>query len=130
MILYFGSLILFLSLSAVIGLEPSMLFSNVINATSAVVTAWILSIVYYKFHIDDYLKQGIIRKQNMALEILSTTDPLTSLFNRRNLDDCITLSTGYYSGKPHPTMEPWTYITKADEALYEAKSNRVLKKHR
>ncbi|PKM65777.1 MAG: hypothetical protein CVU95_14425 [Firmicutes bacterium HGW-Firmicutes-2] len=85
-LIYFGNHLLYLLLHPVFGLSGEQLVSNILNATTVVLTAWIISTIFYKYHHKDFMKQQKIIEQQKALERLSSRDPLTNLYNRRNLE--------------------------------------------
>lgn len=84
--IYFGNHILYLILHPVVGLTGNQLVSTIFNGTTVVITSWIISIIFYKYHHKDFMKQQQIIKQKKELERLSSRDPLTNLYNRRNLE--------------------------------------------
>ncbi|MDF1617449.1 GGDEF domain-containing protein [Petrocella sp. FN5] len=84
--IYFGNHALYLILHPVVGLSGDQLVSNIFNASTVVITSWIISVIFYKYHHRDFVKQQKIIEQQKALERLSSRDPLTNLYNRRNLD--------------------------------------------
>lgn len=85
-LIYFGSHFLYLILHPVVGLSGDQLVSNILNATTVVLTSWMINTIFYKYHHKDFMKQQKIIEQQKALERLSSRDPLTNLYNRRNLD--------------------------------------------
>ena len=78
---------IYLVLNMVLNLSDEMIFSNVINTTSIIVTSYIGSVIIYNTYCRDYRKQMIIQEQKEALETLVLMDPMTDLYNRRGLEN-------------------------------------------
>lgn len=86
LILYASSLIIFLILTYALVDNPMIAFSNYINSLSVYSTAWIISMIFYKFRTDNFMKQKIIYEQNIQLKFIASIDPLTGILNRRALE--------------------------------------------
>lgn len=78
---------IYLMLNIVLNLSDEMIFSNVINTTSIIVTSYIGSVIIYNTYCREYGKQMIIKEQKEALETLVLMDPMTDLYNRRGLEN-------------------------------------------
>jgi diguanylate cyclase (GGDEF)-like protein len=66
--------------------SPELLFSNLLNTTAVVVTAFIASVVVYNSYCRDYQKQMTIIEQKKDLENTILLDHMTGLYNRRGLE--------------------------------------------
>lgn len=78
--------IVFITLNFVYDLPREVIFSNIINMTSVIITAFIVSVILFQSASRDFTRQQIITTQRDALELATLTDPLTGLFNRRGLE--------------------------------------------
>lgn len=85
--MYGISFILYIILSFVILKDSTLVFSNVINGLSFIITTWIISIIVYRLRGRDYTKQQIIEEQNQQLSTMANMDHLSGINNRRTLDD-------------------------------------------
>ena len=86
LLLYLSSLIVFIVLTYFFVQNPTIAFSNYINSLSVYSTAWIISMLFYKYRTDDFMKQKIIYEQNSQLKYIASIDPLTGILNRRALE--------------------------------------------
>ena len=63
--------------------DSSILYLNLLNGTLIMLCSIVISTVFYKSFYEVTLKTMLVEKVNHKLEILSNTDPLTGLYNRR-----------------------------------------------
>ncbi len=80
--------------------------ANSINGSIAVISAMIISTTFYHSGYESTMKTVLLRKANRKLEILSTTDSLTGLYNRRYFYDC--LETACLAAERH--QDSWVLI--------------------
>lgn len=85
-LVYLTAHVVFIILNFVYNLPKDIIFSNIVNTTSVMVTAFIVSIILFRSASRDFIKQQIITEQRDALEHASQLDPLTGLYNRRGLE--------------------------------------------
>ncbi len=86
LLLFGSSMIIYMALTYVFISDSIMAFGNYINSLSIYSTAWIISMLFYKFRADAFIKQKVIFEQNEQLKHIVSIDPLTGIYNRRALD--------------------------------------------
>lgn len=69
--------------------DQSILFSNIVNGTLAVIVAFFMSYFSYHNFIEYILITIKLEETTKKLEILSVTDQLTKIYNRRKFDENI-----------------------------------------
>lgn len=84
---FFISWLFYVIGNIVIGIEGNQLFSNLLNTTTVVITALVISITLHNNYARSYLKNVIIQKQKLELERIVLLDPMTGLYNRRGLNE-------------------------------------------
>lgn len=86
-LVYAISLIFYYIMNYVMNVNQKFIYSNVINTSSVIITAFVISLVLYHSNSKDFLKKKVIEKQKDALEKMVLLDPMTGLYNRRGLEE-------------------------------------------
>jgi diguanylate cyclase (GGDEF)-like protein len=86
---FFISWLFYVIGNIVLGIEGTQLFSNLLNTTTVVITAFVISVTLHNNHARSYLKNVIIKEQKLELERIVLRDPMTGLYNRRGLNEVL-----------------------------------------
>lgn len=63
--------------------DTSIVILNIFNGTIIATCAWVISIINYYSFFNGTMNRELLRKANQKLQILSNTDYLTEIYNRR-----------------------------------------------